>query len=172
MKGWNPWNERGWGEGWRERDETRVLNRLRKEERKESLNTCGHTWTLKRKQKATLVLGRSVKCLNKRAIILTWSQISRVFCLGSVALLISRGSMFIVPSFSPSIFTPHVSHFSLSFVYISHSIFVRGGSNRRCRRHGPRKKLETCTSFAARVEPRFSFICLLLSFSTPSSRML
>lgn len=101
--------------------------------------------TAKREQKAAGVLGRSVKCLNKRAIILTRSGISGVFqpfeSIASSHLLccfVYLGSSVSLPFLAdlPS---------SLFFSFL-------GPPPKMSSAWDPRKKHKTCISFVARVE--------------------
>jgi len=108
----------------------------------------------KREQKATSVLERSVKCLNKRAIILTRSGISRVFLPSKVSLsfFLSSPSLYFAYSDLPS---PSVRSRS---VYLFSSRF--SGPRRRCRRpRGSRKKHKTRISFVLPVSSSGSPLC-------------
>lgn len=95
-------------------------------------------------KKLRAVLGRSVKCLNKRAIILTRSGISGVFQPSKVSPSFSHLRRYLGPSGYP-----RVCLFS-AFVFRVPAEDVVG--------RAPRKKHKTCISFADRVESQFPFI--------------
>lgn len=101
--------------------------------------------TAKREQKAAGVLGRSVKCLNKRAIILTRSGISGVFQpFESIALLPPPSLLRLSRIFR---LFPSLTAFRLSLFFS-----FLGPPPKMSSAWDPRKKHKTCISFAARVE--------------------
>lgn len=100
--------------------------------------------TTKREQKAAGVLGRSVKCLNKRAIILTRSGISGVFQpFESIALLPPLSLLRLSGIFRLSL--PLEFRLSLFFSFL-------GPPPKMSSAWSSSKKHKTCISFAAYVE--------------------